>query len=71
MTEEKSVTEMTCRGLSFVKSMIRGEMRGKLVRWGCIKIGMLSKRVCGSDAFIDWDTNKADEKKRKREKLYY
>ena len=55
MTEEKSVTEMICRGLSFVRSMMRGEMRGKWVRWGCIKIGMLSKRVCGSDAFIDWD----------------
>ena len=49
MTGEKSATEMICRGLLFVKSMIRGEMRGKWVRWGCIKIGMLLKRVCGSD----------------------
>lgn len=49
MTEEKSATEMICRELLFVRSMIRGEMRDKWVRWDCIKIGMPLKRVCGSD----------------------
>lgn len=49
MTEENNVTEMICKELLFVRSMMCGEMMDKWVRLGYIKIEMRLKKVCGID----------------------